>query len=72
MANTSGNRVYIDLRNSLAYTNEMERPSRNNFKLKLIIETKIPLRKKNEASGLGLYKWEIFLYAAWGKLNVKI
>ena len=71
MANTSDKRVYIDLRNSLAYTNEMERPSRNNFKLKLI-ETKIPLRKKNEASGLGLYKWEIFLYAAWGKLNVKI
>ena len=73
MANTSDERVYIDLRDSsLGYTNQMERPSRNNSKLKLTIETKIPLTKKNEASGLRLYKWGISLYATRRKLNVKI
>ena len=41
MANTSHERVYIGLRDSLRYTNEMERP-----KLKLTIETKIYLTKK--------------------------
>ena len=49
MSNTSDERIYIDLRDSLGYTNEMERPSRNNSKLKLTTETKIPLTKKNEA-----------------------
>ena len=49
MSNTSDERIYIDLRNSLGYTNKMERPSRNNSKLKLTIEKKIPLMKKNEA-----------------------
>ena len=46
MANTSHERVYIDLRDSLCYTNKMERPSRNDSKLKLTIETKIPSTKK--------------------------
>ena len=72
MANTSDQRVYIDLRDILGYTNQMERPSRNNSKLKLTIETKIPLTKKNEALGLRLYKWGISLYATRRKLNVKI
>ena len=72
MANTSDERVYIDLRDSLGYTNQMERPSRNNSKLKLTIEAKIPLTKLNEASGLRLYKWGISLYATRRKLNVKI
>ena len=49
MSNISGERIYIDLRDSLGDTNEMERPSRNNSKLKLTTETKIPLTKKNEA-----------------------
>ena len=72
MANTSDERVYIDLRDSLGYTNQMERPSRNNSKLKLTIEAKIPLTKQNEASGLRLYKWGISLYATRRKLKVKI
>ena len=49
MANTTDERVYLDLRDSLGYTNEMERPSRNDSKLKLTIKAKIPLTKKNEA-----------------------
>ena len=72
MANTSDERVYIDLRDSLGYTNKMERLSRNNSKLKLTIETKFPLTKKTEALGLRLYKWGISLYASRRKLNVKI
>ena len=46
MSNTSDERIYIDLRDSVGYTNEMERPSGNDSKLKLIIEAKIPLTKK--------------------------
>ena len=46
MSTTSDERIYIDLRDSLGYTNEMERPNRNDSKLKLTIETKIPLTKK--------------------------
>ena len=46
MSNTSDERIYIDLRDSIGYTNEMERPIRNDSKLKLTIETKIPLTKK--------------------------
>ena len=46
MSNTSNERIYIDLRDGIGYTNEMERPSRNDSKLKLTIETKMPLTKK--------------------------
>ena len=49
MTNTTDERVYLDLRDSLGYTNEMERPSRKDSKLKLTIKAKIPLTKKNEA-----------------------
>ena len=44
--NTSDGRIYLDLRESLGYINEMGRPSRNDSKLKLTIEIKIPLTKK--------------------------
>ena len=46
MSNTSDERIYIDLRDGIGYTNEMERASRNDSKLKLTIETKMPLTKK--------------------------
>ena len=46
ISNTSDERIYIDLKDSLGYTSKKERPSGNNSKLKLIIETKIPLTKK--------------------------
>ena len=46
ISNTSDERIYIDLKDSLGYTSKMERPSGNNSKLKLIIETKNPLTKK--------------------------
>ena len=46
MANTSNKGVYKDLKDSLGYTNEMERRSRKESKLKLTkltIETEVPL-----------------------------
>ena len=46
ISNTSDERISIDLRESLGYTNEMERPIISDSKLKLTIETKIPLTKK--------------------------
>ena len=61
MPNTSDERIYIDLRDSLGYTNEKERPSRNDSKLKLTIETKIPLMKKLQLRVWGYTKRE-YLY----------
>ena len=46
MSNISDERMYIDLRDSLGYTNEIVRPGRNDSKLKLTIEIKIRLTKK--------------------------
>ena len=46
MSNISDERMYIGLRDSLGYTNEMVRPGRNDSKLKLTIEIKIRLTKK--------------------------
>ena len=48
MSNTSDERIFIDLRNSLGYTNEMERPNRNDSKLKLAIEKNF-FKEKQEA-----------------------
>ena len=45
----SDEKIYIDLRDSLGYTDEMERLSRNDSKLNVTIELRNPLAKKNEA-----------------------
>ena len=44
--NDSDERVYIEFRDSLGYTNEIEKPSRNDSKLTLTIELKSALTKK--------------------------
>ena len=44
--NDSDERVYIEFRYSLGYTNEIEKPSRNDSKLTLTIELKSALTKK--------------------------
>ena len=44
--NNSDERVYIEFRDSLGYTNEIEKPSRNDSKLTLTIELKSALTKK--------------------------
>ena len=48
MSNTSDERIFIDLRDCLGYTNEMERPNRNDSKLKLATE-KNSFKEKQEA-----------------------
>ena len=40
--------LYVDLRDSLGYTDKIEKPSRNNSKLTLTIEAKNPLIKKKK------------------------
>ena len=53
MSKSSYERIYIDLRDSLWYTNEVEKLSRNDPKLKLTIETKTPLTKKKKKKKWG-------------------
>ena len=42
----SDKRIYVDLRNSMGYTNETEKPLRNDSKITLNIELKNALAKK--------------------------
>lgn len=48
----SDERIYVDLRYSLGYPSEVEKPSRNDSKLTLTIELKSVLPKKNDAQSL--------------------
>ena len=41
----SGERVYVDLRNSRGYTNELKKPSRNHSKMTITIELNNTLAK---------------------------
>ena len=53
--NKSDEKIYIDLRYSMRYTNETVKPSRNDTKLTVTIEKKkISASKKNEVK----IKWE--------------
>ena len=61
ISNTSDERIYIHLRDSLGHTNDMERPRRNDSRLKLLIETKIPLTNKMELRVWGYTNGE-YLY----------
>ena len=44
--NKSDEKIYIDLRDSMGYTDKIEKPSRNDTKSTVTIETKSPLAKK--------------------------
>ena len=57
-------RLYVDLRPSHGYTNELEKPTRNDSKMIITIETKTPLVKKNETKTVGLYKRRVYLFTA--------
>ena len=46
-------RLYVDLRPSHGYTDELEKPTRNDSKMTITIETKTPLVKKNETKNVG-------------------
>ena len=55
-------RLYIDLRPSHSYTDELEKPTRNDSKITITIETKTPLEKKNETKSVGVHKRIIYLF----------
>ena len=60
--NKSDEKIDGDMRDSMGYTDEIEKPSRNDTKLMVTIETKSPLAKKNEVKSLGLYQRGIPLH----------
>ena len=45
----SDEKIYIDLRHSLGYTDEFEKASRNDSKLNVTVELRNTLIKENEA-----------------------
>ena len=51
----SDEKTYIDLRNSLGYTDEIEKPSKNDSKLNVTIELRNPFAKKK----MRLRVWDI-------------
>ena len=69
--NKSGERIYIDLRDSLGYTNEIEKPSRNDSKLTMTIETKNPLKKKMRLRVWGYSNGEYLYMFVDSKLTLK-
>ena len=65
-------RLYIDLRPSLGCTDELEKPTRNDSKMTIMIETKTPLVKKNETKSVGLYKRRVYLFTTRRFFNIEI
>ena len=55
-------RLYVDLRPSHCYTDELEKPTRNDSKMTIIIETKTPLVKKVRLRVWGTQANNIFIY----------
>lgn len=53
--NASNERVYLDLRASSEYTNEVEKLDRNYSKISLSILLKFAATKKDKIKGLGLF-----------------
>ena len=49
----SHEKIYIDLHDSMGYADEIEKPSRNDSKLTVTIETKSLLEKQNEVKSYG-------------------
>ena len=68
----SDEKVYVDLRDSKGYTNELKKPSQNDSKMTINIELKNPFKKKDETSGVGLYKQRISVYAPRRCINIEI
>ena len=54
----SDEKIYIDLRDSLGYTDEIEKPSRNDSKLNVTIELRNPLAKKIRLKVWGEYEYK--------------
>ena len=69
--NDSDEKVYIDLRDSLGYSREMEKPSRNDSKLIVTIELKSVLTHKTRLRVRGFSNGEYFYMAVDVDLTLK-
>ena len=64
-------KIYIDLRDSLGYTDEIEKPSRNDSKLNVTIELRSPLSKKMRLRVWGYTNGEYLYMLTDGSLTLK-
>ena len=69
--NKSDVKIYIDLCDSLRYTDEIEKLSRNYSKLNVRIELRNPLAKKMRLRVLGYTNGEYFYMLTDGSLTLK-
>ena len=58
----SDERLYIDLRQSNGYTVQLEKPSRNDLKMTITIQTKAALTKKKRLQVWGYTNGEYIIY----------
>ena len=65
-------KIYIDLRDSMEYTNEIETPSRKDTKLMVTIETKSLLAKKMRLRVWGYTKGEYLYMLGNAELTLNI
>ena len=63
--------MYIGLQDSMGYTGKIKKPSRNNTKLTITIETKSPLAKKMRLRVWGYTNGEYFYMLRDGELMLK-
>ena len=64
-------RLYVDLRSSHGYTDELEKPTRNDSKMTITIETKTSLAKKMRLGVLGYTNREYIHLQHDGSLTLK-
>ena len=67
----SDEKIYIDLRDSLGYTKEIEKPSRNDSKLDVAIELRNPLAKVIKLRVWGYTNCEYLYMLTEGNLTLK-
>ena len=67
----SDEKIYIDLRDSLGYTDEIEKPSRNDSKLNVTIELRNPLVKETRLRVWGYTNGEYLYMLIDGSLTLK-
>ena len=67
----SDERLYVDLRQSRGYTNDLEKPTRNDSKMIITIETKNSLAKKMRLRVWGYTNSEYIYLLHDGSLTLK-
>ena len=67
----SDEKIYIDLRDSLGYTDEIEKPSRSDSKLNVKIEFRNPLARKTRLRVWGYTNGEYLYMLTDGSLTLK-